>query len=83
MREQISLSLDELENRLHKVLRPITPPMEYLQRVRKRIRYSPSITTAHRLLEWEFWFIIIGGVVTGFMLLLTLTRALFYFFGRK
>lgn len=82
MHERISLPLDELEKRLHRVLRPITPPVEHLQRVRQRIRYSPQVAAARRLFEWEFWFIIIGGLVTAFVLLLTLARVLF-FFGKK
>nr|BAL54365.1 hypothetical protein HGMM_F14G08C15 [uncultured Chloroflexota bacterium] len=83
MHKPSSLPLDDLEARLHRVLRPIPAPMERLERVRQRIRYSPPFVATHRLFEWEFWFIVIGSLVTLSILLLTLARALFYLLGKK
>ncbi len=77
------LSLDELEHQLKRALHPIPLPAEELERVRRRIRYISPVRVARGMFEWEFWFIVIGGLVTAFMLILTLARALFYLFGRK
>ncbi len=83
MRKPLSFSMDDLERQLKWALRPIPLPAEELERVRQRIRYTPSVRVARRMLEWEFWFIMVGGVVTAFILILTLARALFYLFGKK
>lgn len=83
MSQRLSFSMDDLEHQLKRALRPIPLPAEELERVRRRIRYMPSVRVARRMFEWEFWFIVIGGLVTAFMLILTLARALFYIFGRK
>ncbi len=77
------LSLEDVEHQLKRALRPIPLPAEELERVRRRIRYISPVRVARDVFEWEFWLIVIGGLVTAFMLILTLARALFYFFGRK
>lgn len=77
-------SLEALESRLRHTLRPVELPLEYFQRLRERVRYSPpQIVAARRMFEWEFWFIVIAGAFSTFVVILTLARALFYFFGRK
>lgn len=83
MKDRFSPSLEDLESRLQRALQPIALSAEHLQRVRRRIRYPSQVRTAQRMFEWEFWFIIIGGVLTTFMLILTLARALFYLSGKK
>lgn len=83
MKDRFSPSLEDLESRLQRALQPIALSAEHLQRVRRRIRYPSQVRAAQRMFEWEFWFIIIGGVLTTFMLILTLARALFYLFGKK
>ncbi len=83
MKDRFSPSLEDLESRLQRALQPIALSAEHLQRVRRRIRYPSQVRAAQRMFEWEFWFIIVGGVLTTFMLILTLARALFYLFGKK
>ncbi len=83
MSQQLSFNMDDLEHQLKRALRPIRLPAEELEHVRRRIRYMPSVRSTRRMVEWEFWFVVIGGLVTAFMLILTLARALFYLFGRK
>ena len=76
--------IDALEAHLAGTLRPVIPPMDVLQRVRERIQSLPSQEIVSRLRgDWQRLFVVLGGVMSGFVVLLTIARALYYFFGRR
>lgn len=76
--------IDALEAHLAGTLRPVIPPMEVLQRVRERMQSLPSQDLVSRLRnDWQRLFVVLGGVMSGFLVLITVARALYYFVGRR
>lgn len=60
------------------------PPMDVLQRVRERMQSLPSQDLVSRLRsDWQRLFVVLGGVMSGFLVLITVARALYYFVGRR
>ena len=73
----------ELEAYLSGALTPIRPPADVMQRLRARIGNLEPHRIAQRISDWELTIITVGSVMSVAMVILTLTRALFYFFGRR
>jgi hypothetical protein len=69
---------DEMENRLANVLRRVEPPRKFVQSMRSRINFAPSVTVAKRLHDTRYMFLMVGGVLTASVLVATVVRALFY-----
>ncbi len=74
--------VNELENSLSSLLTPVRPPSDVMQRLKERIGSLEPQRIAKRLSNWELSIITIGSVMSAAMVILTITRALFYFFGR-
>ncbi len=72
-----------LEEQLSRTLQPITPPGEVVQRLGSRVRQLKPRMIVKRLSNWEFLLIVTGSVMSAAMVILTVVRALFYFFGRR
>jgi hypothetical protein len=72
-----------LEEHLAGTLKPITPPSELVVRMRNRIRAPQRQEIVLRIDEWQRLFLVFGGVMSGFVVVITIARALFYFVGRK
>jgi hypothetical protein len=72
-----------LEEHLAGTLKPITPPSELVVRMRNRIRVPQRQEIVSRIDEWQRLFIVFGGVMSGFVIVVTVARAFFYFLGRK
>ncbi len=68
----------EMENRLAKVLRPVTPSRKLVQTVRRRIHFSPPVVVADRLRDSRRVVFAIGGVLSASLLVAIGVRALFY-----
>jgi len=75
--------LNALEAHLAGILRPVTPPMDVVQRLRERIHFPPSREIVSRLRDWQRMFFVFGGVMSGLLVVITLARALYYLVGRK
>ena len=76
--------INALEAHLAGTLRPVDPPMDVLQRLRDRISAFPSQDIVSRLrTDWQRLFVVFGGVMSGFLVLITVARALYYFVGRR
>lgn len=76
--------LNELEAHLAGTLRPVRPPKEIVHRLRQRIRFpQPSEIASQLGREWGKMFLVFGGVMSGFLVIVTVARALFYFVGRR
>jgi hypothetical protein len=85
-RSKTTLSDDQinaLEAHLAGTLRPVTPPVDVVQRLRERIRFPQPETIVSRLRDWERMFFVFGGVMSGMLVLITIARALYYLVGRK
>ena len=80
------LSEDEvmaLEAHLAGTLRPVSPPLEVVQRLRERIRFPQPEEIASRFRDWQRMFVVFGGVMSGMLVIITIARALYYMVGRK
>ena len=76
--------LNQLEAHLAGTLRPVTPPNEVVQRLRERIRFPQPREIASQIRrEWTRMWLVFGGVMSGFLVLITIARAFFYFVGRR
>ena len=75
--------IDALEAHLAGTLKPVTPPMDVVQRLRDRIRFPQTVEIASRLRDWERMFFVFGGVMSGLLMIITIARALYYLVGRK
>ncbi len=72
-----------LEEHLAGTLKPITPPSELVVRMRERVRLPQRDEIVSRIGDWQRLFLIFGGVMSGFVVTVTVARAFFYFFGRR
>ena len=73
-----------LEAHLAGTLRPVTPPLDVLQRLRERLSSLPSQEIVSRLRsDWQRMFVILGGVMSGMLVIITVARAMYYLVGRK
>lgn len=76
-------SLFDLETRLAGTLKRVRPPSDVTQRLRDRIRLPEPHLLAQRLSDWRFYFLTVGGVVSGLLIVITVARALFHLTSRK
>lgn len=75
--------LDALEAHLAGTLRPVSPPQDFVQRLRSRIRLPKRDEIVSRLRDWNRLFLVFGSVMSGMVILITIARALYYMFGRR
>ena len=72
-----------LEAHLAGTLRPVNPPMEVVQRLRERIRFPQPEVIVSRFRDWQRMFVVLGGVMSGMLAMITIARAFYYLVGRK
>jgi hypothetical protein len=75
--------LYEIEARLAGTLKRVRPPSGLTQRLRDRIRLPEPRLLAERLSDWRFYFLTVGGVVSGLLIVITVARAIFHLTSRK
>jgi hypothetical protein len=75
--------LDELEAHLAGTLKPVAPPRKFIHSLRGHIHLPPREEIVLRLRDWNRWFFVLGGVMSGVLVILTVARALFHLFGRR
>jgi hypothetical protein len=75
--------LDAIERQLAGALRPVTPPQELIQRLRSRIRIPDRNEIADRLRDWQTLMLVLGGVISGAVVVITFARALYHLVGRR
>ena len=75
--------LNALEAHLAGTLKRVTPPMEVANRLRERIHFPQRNVIVLRIRDWRRMFLVLGGVMSGMVAIMTVARALYYFFGRK
>jgi hypothetical protein len=85
-RSRTMLSEDQLmalEAHLAGTLRPVTPPLDVVQRLRDRIRFPQTEEIVSRFRDWQRMFVVLGSVMSGMLVIITVARALYYLVGRK
>ena len=86
LKKRIELAKDQvdtLEKTLSGTLKPVHPPADVMQRLKNRIGSLEPHHIAKRLTNWELWIISVGSVMSVAMVILTIARAIFYFFRRS
>jgi hypothetical protein len=73
----------DLETRLSGTLKRIQPSNDIVQRLRERISFPSREEIQVRLRDWRKMFLVLGGVMSGLLVIITIARALFHLFGRK
>ena len=73
----------DLEAHLAGTLTRVAPPRGFPQRLRERIRMPEPRLIAERIASWRFFFVVVGGVMSGMVLVITVARALFHLVGRS
>ena len=74
--------LREIEARLAGALQPVQPRRNFVQRLRDRIHLASPRVVIRRAADWQFLLLAVGAVISAGVLVVTLARALFHFFGR-
>ena len=71
--------LDALEAHLAGTLKPVTPPRDLVQRLRARMINLPAREEiVLRFQDWRRLFFVLGGVMSGLLVLITIARAFFH-----
>lgn len=68
-----------LEEHLADTLKPFTPPTDLVARMRDRIWIPQREKIVLRIGSWKRLFLVYGGVMSGFLVIITVARAFFYF----
>lgn len=72
--------VQKLEKSLSDTLHTVRPPEDVIQRLQKKIGSLEPNYIAKRITNWELWLITVGTVISAAMVIITLVRALYYFF---
>lgn len=76
-------SFGPMEAQLQDILRPIQPSQKFVQTIRQRIRFSPRVSLAEKSPKVRRFLVILGGVLSASLLLITAVRAIFYLVNRS
>lgn len=76
-------SFGPVEAQLQDLLRPIQPSQKFVQTIRQRIRFSPRVSLAGKPPQTRRFLVILGGVLSASLLLITAARAIFYLVNRS
>jgi hypothetical protein len=76
-------NITSLEAHLAGTLRPVSPPKDFVQHLRDRIRLPEREVIVSRLRDWNRLFLVFGSVMSGMLVIITVARALYYLVGRR
>lgn len=74
---------NKIETYLDNTMRSVRPPDDVMQRLRNKIGSLEPNIIVKRLSNWEFTLIIVGSVMAAATVIVTIARALYYFFSRS
>lgn len=75
--------LSALEAHLAGTLKPVAPPSGLFERLRDRIQIPSRREIRLRLSDWGRLLFVLGGVISGMLLLIMLARVFYYLAARK
>jgi hypothetical protein len=76
-------NFESLEAHLAGTLRPVVPSKDFVRSLRERVRLPERGVFVSRLRDWKRLFLVFGSVMSGMLLLITVTRALYYLVWRR
>ncbi len=71
------------EARLEAAFRPVRPSSNYVQTLRQRFQVKSPVEVAQRLTNRSSLILILGGVLSVSLLIITFVRAVFYLTNRS
>lgn len=75
--------IDAIEGRLAGTLKRVSPPNDFVQRLRGHIHFPERSVIVTRLYDWQRLGLVVGSVLSGAVVVLTLARAMYHLFGRR
>ena len=75
--------LHPFEARLKAVLQPVRPSSNYVNNIRRRINFKAPVEVAQHLRNRPSLLVILGGVLSVSLLIITAARAVFYLVNRS
>jgi hypothetical protein len=75
--------LDMLESHLAGTLKRVPPPNDLVRRLRLQARMPARAEIVLRLRDWRTLFLVLGGVMSGMVLIVTVARAFYHLVGRR
>lgn len=76
------IDFNPVEAELEAAFHPIHPSTKFVQTVRRRIQVRPSVEVSQRLAAPSSLVLVLGGVLSVSLLIITLARAIFYLTNR-
>jgi len=76
-------NLESLEAHLAGTLQPVTPPKDFVQRLRDHVHLPKREVLVSRLRDWNRLLLVFGSVMSGMLIVITVARALYYMVGRR
>jgi len=70
------------EAKLQAAMRPVHPPSAFVKTIRQRINLKAPVEVAERLSNQPSLLLILGGVLSASLLIITAARAIFYLTNR-
>jgi anthranilate phosphoribosyltransferase len=77
------IDFNPVEAELEAAFHPIHPSTKFVQIVRNRVNFKPSVEVAGRLADPPSLLLILGGVLSVSLLMITAVRAIFYLTSRS
>lgn len=77
------VDFNPMEAELEAVLHPVRPSSRLIQTMRQRVNFRPPVEVARRLNDPPSLLLILGGVLSVSLLLITTARAIFYLTSRS
>jgi len=72
-----------LESHLAGTLKKVSPPVGLIQRLRGRIHMPAREEIVLRLSDWRRLLFVLGGVISGIVVIITIGRAVYHMVGRR
>ncbi len=75
--------INPFEARLEAAFRPVYPSNDFVRTMRQRINFRAPVEVTQRLAEPSTLLLILGGVLSVSLLIITTVRAIFYLTNRS
>jgi hypothetical protein len=77
-----TIDMNLFEAQLQDAMHPVRPSRSFVTTMRKRIKIRPAVEMAQRLSDQPSLLLILGGVLSVSLLIITLARGIFYLTNR-
>lgn len=78
-----NLDFNPVEAELEALLHPVHPSARLVQTMRERIKFKPPVEVARQFTQQPSLLLVLGGVLSASLLIITVARAFFYLSSRS